>query len=95
MTVYHMNHTFFRELVPKLFPKMENRDYCTIMRKAIESCREKNYKEHSPCLQLEELYKNLECHSLEPRPLHPQKTTNFPVDSNKQYVKYKCNKINL
>ena len=71
MTVYHMNYTFFKDLAPKLFPKMENRDYCNVMREAIQLCREKNYKEHPPCLQLQELYNKLECYSLESRPLHP------------------------
>lgn len=73
MTVYHMNYTFFKDLVPKVFPRMENRDYCTVMREAIQLCREKNYKEHPPCHELLELYNKLECYSHDSRPLHPVK----------------------
>jgi hypothetical protein len=74
MTVYNLNLPIYRNFIERLFPKMEDRNYCKILRQAYHDCSRKNYEEHEPCLQLKQMIQKLECLSLEPRPLHPVKT---------------------
>lgn len=70
MTVYHLNNTLYFDLINRLMPKMEDRNYCVILQNALKECRVKNYDEHPPCKEIEEFIKKIECNSLEPRPLY-------------------------
>ena len=74
MTVYNLNLPIYRNLIERMFPKMEDRNYCKILRQAYDDCNRKNYEEHPPCAELRKMIQTLECLSLEPRPLHPVKT---------------------
>lgn len=64
----------------RLMPKMEDRTYCVFLQNALRECRDKNYTQHSPCQQIEEFIKKLDCYMLEPRPLYPiqQRNYDFP-----------------
>ena len=74
MTVYNLNLPIYRNLIERMFPKMEDRNYCKILRQAYDDCSRKNFEEHPPCVELRKMIQTLECLSVEPRPLHPVKT---------------------
>ena len=70
MTVFGLNLPIYRDLLARLFPKLENRNYCLTLRSAVAECKTKNYDEHPPCEELELLVNKLECFNLEQRPLY-------------------------
>lgn len=71
MTVYNLNVPIYRDLMAKLFPKMENRKYCLLLRDALEDCKNKNYDNHPPCQEILTFINKLDCYSLSERPLYP------------------------
>lgn len=69
MTVYYLNTSLYRDLLARFFPKMENRDYCGLLKKSLEECEQHNGKTHAPCNEIKLFIKKIDCYSLEPRPL--------------------------
>jgi hypothetical protein len=70
MTVYGLNLPIYRDFIARLFPKLENRNYCLTLQSAVAECKKKNYDLHPPCQELEMLVNKLECLNLEQRPLY-------------------------
>jgi len=52
---------------------MEDRYYCIFLQKSLDDCKNKNYEEHPPCVEIEKFINTIDCFSLEKRPLHPPK----------------------
>ena len=73
MTVYNLNLPIYRDIMQHLFPKMEDRYYCIFLQKSLDDCKNKNYEEHPPCVEIEKFINTIDCFSLEKRPLHPPK----------------------
>ena len=74
MTVHNLNLPIYSKLLQRMFPKMEDRNYCKILCKAYYDCNKKNYDGHEPCKEILQMIKSMDCLSNEPRPLHPVKT---------------------
>ena len=75
MTVYNYTLPIYRDLIARLFPKLENRNYCLLLQNAQTECKDSNYKDHPPCQQILEFIKKLDCYSLEERPLYEIKSS--------------------